>query len=138
MMEMKLRNYILSLLVYIAIPSILSACGGSSEGGEQQNASEAPTAISVTPTSYEVDAAGGTTKLSILTPVRPTVSSDASWASITDGPFNSQTYTKTVSLSVAKNTEYTARTATITISATGVSDVTFAVSQELRKSRRPQ
>lgn len=128
-MDLKLRHFMLCLAIFATLPLALSACGGSEGGEETEPAGEAPTAISVTPASYEVDAAGGSTKLSILTPARPAVSSDASWASITDGPYNSETYTKTVTLNVAENTEYTERSATITISASGVSDVSFAVKQ---------
>lgn len=87
----------------------------------------APTAITLSPGSISAPQAGGSYSLTITAPARPALSLP-SWVTKTDGTFNN--YKITVTLSVAPNDTYEARSADVTVSATGASAVTLKLTQE--------
>ena len=103
--------------------------------GEKNNAMEiplpsqktAPTTIALSNTDWAAPAEGGTFTLTVTAPALPSLSALPDWLSVTKGNFID--YKQTLSIKAEANGTYDARTATLTISATGVSSVTFNVTQ---------
>lgn len=107
----------------------LSACGGDSKGETDDTTPSAPTAITAQPSTVDAAVEGGAYSVKITAPARPKISDLPSWISVTDGTFNTKTYSITVTLNVSANTEFEERTATLKVSATGVADASISVSQ---------
>jgi len=118
-----------SILFLLAAAFALTSCEGK-EPEEPTEENNAPTSITLSPSSMSVSASGGSTAVTIVAPSRPVISDKPDWVSVTDGPYNSETYKQTITLTVAENTEYEARSASLSFSATGASSVAFSVSQE--------
>ena len=89
---------------------------------------EAPTSITLSPTSFTPAQEGGNLSLTITSPARPKVNGLPDWITLTDGTYKD--FKITVGLTVAANDTYQAREATMRVTASGASDVTFTVKQE--------
>ncbi len=90
----------------------------------------APKAITLSSSAFTPAQGGETLSLTATTPFKPSFTGVPSWITIKDEKFDSSKYTYSCSMVVAENTTYDERSATITVSATGVSSVTFKVTQE--------
>jgi len=91
---------------------------------------EIPSSITADNTSVSAAAAGTSAVVNFTAPAKPTAVSSADWLSYEMGPFNSETYKGKITLNIAKNASYEVRTATLTLSASGVQSVTVNVTQE--------
>ena len=90
-----------------------------------------PTAITLSPGSFQVAQAGETLSLDITAPARPVLAGLPSWITLKDGTYKD--YKITLGLVVAVNDSYETRTATVNVSAAGASAVTLTVTQEGKK-----
>lgn len=93
-------------------------------------ANTAPKAITLSSSAFTPAQGGEALTLTATTPFKPSFTGVPSWITIKDEKFDSSKYTYSCSMVVAENTTYDERSATITVSATGVSSVTFKVTQE--------
>ena len=87
----------------------------------------APTSISLSSGALSAAQAGETLSITITAPTRPVLSGTPSWVTVKDGTYKD--YKITLGLAVAVNDSYEPRTATVSVSATGVSAVTFTITQ---------
>ena len=111
-----------------AIAALLWSCGGNADPDPDPTPA-APKNVTLSATSANVAQAGEEITLDITSPARPAVSGAPDWISVREGIYNSQTYVMTgVKLTVAANTTYETRTATLTFKA-GTASATFQVSQ---------
>lgn len=123
-----MRKYIILSLAFVL--SLACSCGEKQGGDTPDPGPVAPTAITLSQSSWSVSKDGGELQVVITSPSRPKVEipTDAkSWLSCTDGIFKD--YKITVTLKVASNTEYEVRSADVTVSATGVESKKISVSQ---------
>lgn len=102
----------------------VSASGTSSQTVTVTQASTVP-ALTATPAIQNVTAAAGSTSFSVTSNTNWTVQGNASWCTITP----SGTGNGTIAVNYTANTGTTARTAILTVSATGVTNVTLTVTQ---------
>lgn len=79
--------------------------------------------------------AGESFTLTITSPAMPEVSSPPAWINATLGSYKN--YKMQVTLKVAANETYEARTANLTVSASGTPSVTLTVSQKVRTGGGP-
>ena len=86
-----------------------------------------PTAIALGSSRFSVEAGGELLSLEITAPARPKLSGLPDWIRFTDGTYKD--YRITVGLTVDPNVAFEARTASLTVSAAGVSPVTVTVEQ---------
>ncbi|MBO4610600.1 MAG: cellulase family glycosylhydrolase [Bacteroidales bacterium] len=122
----RIANWILSSFVFI---SLLCCCGkeGNSEEGNEQTT--APTSITADPASITAEQVGGTFSVKLTAPARPKVSGVPGWITFKDGTFNPSTYQMTVTLTVSTNGTTSERSADLTVSAKGATDITIKVTQ---------
>ena len=123
----------MKIFLRLAVASVLLCAGMSCSGGgshDPEEKTDAPDAITLTPSSFSTTSAGGSQSLVISSPSRPEVSCDAEWVGITDGPYNGSTFKKTITVMVAANPSYQDRSATLKVSASGVADASFIITQE--------
>ena len=116
------------LLTLFAIPALLSGCQENNSEPAPAPVEKAPTAITLSQGSFSFSKEGGEASLTVKAPFRPSFSGTPSWITVKDGTFDK--YQITYTLVAAANTTYEARSATVTLKATGVSEVTFTISQE--------
>lgn len=117
-----IKDLLTMLLVAVAGLScswLLSACGDPED--------PAPKAITVNESHFTADQAGTKFTLLVRAPALPGIAGVPDWISMTGGGFTN--YAITYSVTVAANETYEDRTATLTISSTGVSPVTVTVTQ---------
>ena len=88
---------------------------------------KAPTSITLSSASLAPAQAGESLTLTIISPAMPEVSAPPEWIGITLGSYKN--YKMQVSLKVAANETYEARTANLTVSASGTPSVNLKVSQ---------
>lgn len=86
--------------------------------GEKENETpvpeqEAPTTMTVTPTSYEASVDGGEFTVSVTAPARPTAVASQKWVTVTDGTYSK--YKIDYPVKVASNETYEERAAVVTI-----------------------
>ena len=115
------------LLLFALSALALLSCGGN-EKDPVDPTPEAPTAIILSQSDFTVAQAGEALSLTITAPARPKVSGAPDWITVTDGTFKD--YKITITLKVAANAAYETRSASLTVSATGVADASFTVTQE--------
>lgn len=118
----------------LCLVSVACCCVKPAESGKGTPAAEAPSEISVAPSSVSAQAAGGTFEIVITAPARPKleIPADAKgWLSYSDGIFKD--YKIMVTVKVAANTEYAERSADVTVSASGVASVTLPVLQTAKE-----
>jgi mannan endo-1,4-beta-mannosidase len=115
------------LIVFFVIVALLGSCV------EQDNPEptpdptpKAPTAITLSLTSVEATAAGGSFDITVKSPFVPQVEKP-SWVTVTAGTFKD--YTVTMTMTVAANPNYETREATLTFKATGATSATLKVTQ---------
>lgn len=116
-----------------ALVSSLCCCGKSDDGGEEKKTTPtAPTAISLTPASLDAAAEGGALTVTIKAPARPKISNLPSWITVTDGTFKD--FQVTMTLNIVRNDAYETRSADLTVTASGVADVTLRVTQGAKEA----
>ncbi len=74
---------------------------------------EAPSTMTVAPTSYDAPVEGGNFTIEVTAPVRPTAAVDQNWVTVTDGTYSK--YKISYPVKVASNETYEVRTAVISI-----------------------
>ena len=117
------------LLSLFAVSAMLCGCQEKDNPTPDPTPTEkAPTAITLSQSSFSFTKDGGEASLTVKAPFRPSFSGTPSWITVKDGTFDK--YQITYTLTASANTAYEERSATVTLKATGVSDVTFTVSQE--------
>ena len=89
---------------------------------------KAPTSISLSSASLAPAQAGESFTLTITSPVKPEMSTPPEWISTTPGAYKN--YKMQVTVKVAANETYEARTANLTVSASGVPSVNLRVTQD--------
>lgn len=120
------RNLLISSLAALAL---VWSCGEKDQlEPDPDPTPKAPTAISLSTTSIHAPAAGGTYEVSIKTPFPPQVGGNPSWITVSNGSLKD--YTVTTTVTVAENTAYEAREATLTFKATGATSATLKVTQD--------
>ncbi len=124
-----LKHCILPLLTLV---SVMCSCNGNKENPEPtpDPTPKAPTAVTLTPASINAGAEGGTFEISVKSPFVPQVEKP-SWVTVSNGTLKD--YTVTVSVTVAANTTYEAREATLTFKATGATSATLRVTQDAKE-----
>lgn len=106
----------------------LVACGKTPEPTPTPDTPtpSAPKAVTLSTSSINAEAAGGSFELTVKSPFVPQVDKP-SWVTVTNGTFKD--YTLTMTVAIAANTAYEARTAELTFSATGATSAKLTVSQ---------
>ncbi len=125
-------------LTHIAILFVAAAafsCGSKEDPTPTPTPDPAPKAITLSASAFTPAQAGETLSLTVTAPFRPTLSGVPSWITLQDGTFDK--YQITFGLVVAANETYETRSATITVKASMVSDVTFTVTQEGKEKPQP-
>jgi endoglucanase len=116
--------------------STLCNCGPNNPEPTPTPTPVAPTAISLTASTFDAAAAGGSQDITITSPARPTVSIPATakdWLSYSESGVYKD-YKLTITLKAAANPSYEqTRSAEVTISATGVNSVKVSVSQATKE-----
>ena len=95
----------------------------------------APKAVTLNVTSYSAPAEGGTIDVTVKSPFVPQVDKP-DWVSVSSGSLVN--YTVTLKLTVAPNTAYEPRNATLTFKATGATSATFSLSQAAAEKPEPE
>ena len=95
----------------------------------------APKAVTLNVTSYGAPAEGGTIDVTVKSPFVPQVDKP-DWVSVSSG--NLVNYTVTLKLTMAPNTAYEPRNATLTFKATGATSATFSLSQAAAQKPEPE
>ena len=116
-------KFLLSRLACVAL--ILTACGNK-ENPTPDPTPTAPTSITLSTSSISAEQGAKSYDVTITAPARPTLTLP-SWITKTDGTYKD--YKITVTLKVAANDTYEARSADVKVSATGAADVTLKVTQ---------
>ena len=109
--------------------SLLCCCGKTPETPVTLTP-QAPTAITLSPTSLSAAQAGGSYDLTVTAPARPTLTLP-DWITKTDGTYKD--YKITFTLKVAANDSYETRSADVVVKATGAADVTLKVTQAAKE-----
>jgi endoglucanase len=115
--------------LFLALLALSVSCGEKNKTMEIPLPSQkpAPTAISLSKPDWAAPTEGGTFTLTISSPKTPSLSATPGWLTLTKGNFVD--YKLTVSVKAEANGTYDARTATLTVSAAGVSPVDFKITQ---------
>ena len=116
------------LMLSATLLAILSCGEKPTPDNPTPDTPSAPTSISLSKSSFTAAQAGETLSLDITAPARPKLTGLPAWVSLKDGTFKD--YKISLGLAVAVNDSYESRTATVTVSATGASDVSFTITQE--------
>ena len=118
----------------LCLVSVACCCVKPDSSGTDTPSAQAPTEITLSPDSWEPTSDAGEYKLTVSAPARPKLeipSEAKGWLSYSDGIFKD--YKITFTMKVSANTEYTERSAQVGVSATGVSPVTFTVTQAAKE-----
>lgn len=122
----------LRLIGIAVLAAIAAASCGEKDNPETPNTgggfATPPTAISISPASVSAGAGGEAVSVEITSPARPSVSALPNWITLTDGTYSN--YKINISLNIAANTSYDARSVSLNVSAAGAASVTLTVSQE--------
>lgn len=116
----------LRLLTLLIAASLMVACGGDGGAGDDPETPPTVTTLSATPTSFSFEAQGGTQSVTIESPAAWSIKSSAVWcyAKQTSGLQGKAT----VEIAVSANTG-NARSANLTLTASGCNPVTISISQ---------
>ena len=127
-----MRNF-----TFIALSALLLwACGKTEpEQPVVPPVDPAPKAVTLNVTSYGAPAEGGTIDVTVKSPFVPQVDKP-DWVSVSSGTLVN--YTVTLKLTVAPNTAYEPRNATLTFKATGATSATFSLSQAAAEKPEPE
>ena len=115
------------MLLYALTAALMTVFSCGKQPDPTPTPDQAPTAITLSDSSWAPAQEGGKLDLVITAPARPSVSGLPSWISFKDGTFSN--YKMTVKLEAQANTTYESRSAELTVSAQGASDVKFTVTQ---------
>jgi len=118
-------------MLFAALATLVSACGEEKEENENTNTPVAPTVITAEPASIQVPEGGGSYEVKLSAPARPKISGTPEWITVKDGTFKD--YGMTVTLIVAVNTGDDSRSAALTVSASGASDITISLAQDAKE-----
>ena len=113
-------------LLILAALAVLSLWSCEKDPEVTPEPDRTPSEITLSASSFEVEAAGGNLSLVVTAPSRPKVNALPSWISLTDGTF--QDYQITFGLTVSENSAYEARESALTVTA-GTLSRTFTVKQ---------
>lgn len=119
-----MKNFLLCLYAFLLL---FASCCCKPQNEVVTPTEEAPSAITVEPLKISADASAGSYEVTITAPARPKLNGLPNWITFTDGVYNK--YRIKYILRVAANDSYDSRSATITVSATGVDDVSLSVIQ---------
>ena len=108
--------------------AFLAALACEKNPASESTTPEAPTAITLSSSSFTPAQAGETLSLTITSPSRPKLAGLPDWIVLKDGTYKD--YKITVGLTVAANEGYAVREATVNVKASGVADAAFTVKQE--------
>ena len=104
--------------------ALLCSCG-EKENETPVPEQEAPSTMTVAPTSYDAPVEGGNFTIDVTAPLRPTAVADQKWVTVTDGTYSK--YKIDYPVKVAANETYEARAAVVTIKSGSFSqDVTIS------------
>lgn len=92
--------------------ALLCSCGGK-ENETPVPEPEAPSTMTVAPTSYDAPVEGGNFTIDVTAPLRPTAVADQKWVTVTDGTYSK--YRISYPVKVASNETYEARAAVVAI-----------------------
>lgn len=92
--------------------ALLCSCGGK-ENETPVPEPEAPSTMTVAPTSYDAPVEGGNFTIDVTAPLRPTAVADQKWVTVTDGTYSK--YRISYPVKVASNETYEVRTAVVAI-----------------------
>lgn len=128
-----LNRCILPLLILV---SVMCSCNGNKENPEPtpDPTPKAPTAITLSTSTLSAKAEGETFEITVKTPFVPQVEKP-DWITVSNGTLAN--YSVVTTLTVAANTAYEARSATLTFKATGASSATLTVSQAAATKPEP-
>lgn len=128
-----LKHCILPLLTLV---SVMCSCNGNKENPEPtpDPTPKAPTAITLSTSTLSAKAEGETFEITVKTPFVPQVEKP-DWITVSNGTLAN--YSVVTTLTVAANTAYEARSATLTFKATGASSATLTVSQAAATKPEP-
>ena len=112
-----------SLLTVLALTL---GCGKEPEPTPEPTPNPAPKAITLDVSSLSANAEGGSFEVAVKSPFVPQVEKPA-WVTVTSGTIKD--YSLTVTVQVAANPAYEARSATLTFSATGATSATLTITQ---------
>lgn len=113
-------------ITFIFVLALLWSCEEKLEPTPVPAPPKAPTAITLSKSSLQVEAAGGTCEISVTSPFIPQVEKP-SWVTVSAGRFKD--YTVTMVVTAAANDSYEAREATLTFKATGATPATLKLTQ---------
>ena len=125
------QTYMKKHLYLLALSALALFSCGSDDNDPVDDTPAVPTAITLSPTSVSVSGAGEDVSLTIKAPARPKITDLPSWITVSDGVFKD--YSIKVTLKVAANDVYEARSATLTVSAAGATSVSLPVSQAAKE-----
>lgn len=92
--------------------ALLCSCG-EKENETPVPEQEAPSTMTVAPTSYDAPVEGGNFTIDVTAPLRPTAVADQKWVTVTDGTYSK--YRISYPVKVASNETYEARAAVVAI-----------------------
>ena len=92
--------------------ALLCSCGGK-ENETPVPEPEAPSTMTVAPTSYDAPVEGGNFTIDVTAPLRPTAVADQKWVTVIDGTYSK--YRISYPVKVASNETYEARAAVVAI-----------------------
>jgi len=123
-------------ITIIALSALLLWACGKTEPDQPvvPSVDPAPKAVSLSISSFEAEAEGGSFEVSVTAPFVPQVEKP-DWVTITSGTLSS--YTVTVTVTVAANPDYEPRSATLTFKATGATSASLSLTQEAAEKPEP-
>lgn len=128
------KHCILPLLTLI---SVMCSCGPNDPEPTPtpDPTPKAPTAVTLSKTSVDAPAEGGTYDITVKSPFDPQVKDKPSWVTVSNAKVENYTYTVTVIVD-AQSVGASAREATLTFEATGATSATLKISQA--KGQEPE
>ena len=117
-------------LVCVLMMALAIASCKKPEDSWKNNGTNAPTAISASPSSIDASMSGGTYTITVKAPAQPTALASESWVSISSSAFRN--YQTTLTVTVDPNPSSVNRSAEITITSRGASSVKIPVAQAAR------
>lgn len=117
-------------LVCVLMMALAIASCKKPEDSWKNNGTNAPTAISASPSSIDASMSGGTYTITVKAPAQPTALASESWVSISSSAFRN--YQTTLTVTVDPNPSSVNRSAEITLTSRGASSVKIPVAQAAR------
>ena len=129
-----IQTFTKCLSCLLTMLALTLCCGKQPEPEPTPTPDPAPKAVTLSETSKNIAAEGGSFDVTVKTPFVPQVEKPT-WVSITNGSL--QNYTVTTKVTVEANTTYESRTATLTFKATGATSATLTITQEAAEKPEP-